>query len=57
MYTALLSSDPLFISHTKTFTKPERFQSHRLSVVSVQGCTWYRTLVILYKLDSGFLVS
>ena len=57
LYTALLSSNPLFISHTKTFTKPERFQSHRLSVVSVLGCTWYTTLVILYILDSAFLVS
>ena len=55
MYTALLSSNPLFISFTKTFTKPERFQSHRLSVVSVLGCTWYTTIVILYILDSAFL--
>ena len=55
MYTALLSSNPLFISFTKTFTKLERFQSHRLSVVSVLGCTWYTTLVILYILDSAFL--
>ena len=42
----------------KTFTKPERFRSHRLSVVFVLGCTtWYTTLVIPYILDSAFLVS